>query len=60
MGKISYHNKEQNNINHVHDTTVECRYNAVKYYKILHKYLQELGQNINQVLDPQKTPHISP
>ena len=34
--------------------TVECRYNAVKYCKMLHKWLQELGKNINQMLDPQK------
>ena len=40
--------------------TVECRYNAVKYSKILHKLLQELGQNISQMLNPQKTPHSSP
>ena len=44
----------------IYHNTVECRYNAVKYYKILHKYLQELGQNINQVLEPQNTPHTSP
>ena len=40
--------------------TVECRYNAVQYCKILHEWLQELRQNINQMLDPQKTPHTSP
>ena len=40
--------------------TVECRYNAVQYCKILHKLLQELRQNINQMLDPQKTPHTPP
>ena len=37
--------------------TVECRYSAVQYYKILHKWLQELSKNINQMMDPQKTPH---
>ena len=40
--------------------TVECRYNMVQYSKILHKWLQELGQNITQMVDPQKTPHTSP
>ena len=35
--------------------TVECRYSAVKYCEILHKYLQKLRKNINQILDPQKT-----
>ena len=34
--------------------TVECRYNAVQYSEILHTQLQELRQNINQMLDPQK------
>ena len=40
--------------------TVGCRYNAVKYCKISHEKLQELKQNINQMPDPQKTPHTSP
>ena len=40
-------------------TTVECRYNAVQYITVLHS-LQRLMQNINQSLDPQNTPHISP
>ena len=40
--------------------TVECRYNAVQYRKILHKWLHEHRQNINQMLDPQKKPHTSP
>ena len=40
--------------------TVECRYNAVQYCKLLHNWLQELRQNIDQILDPQKTPHTSP
>ena len=40
--------------------TVECRYNAVWYCEILHEYLQEMHQNVNQTLDPQKTPHTSP
>ena len=35
--------------------TIECGYNRVQNDKILHYYLQELRQNINQVLDPQKT-----
>ena len=40
--------------------TIEDRYNAVQYCKVLHKQLQELRQNMNQMLDPQKTPHTSP
>ena len=38
----------------------ECRYKALQYCKILHRWLQELRQNINQVLDPQTTTHTSP
>ena len=38
--------------------TVQCRYNAVQYDKILHKLLEELKQNINQMLDTHETPHI--
>ena len=40
--------------------TVDCRYNAVQYSQMLYKWLQVLTQNINQMLDPQETPHISP
>ena len=40
--------------------TVECHYNMVQYCKILHKYLQELRQDIYQMLDSQNTPHTSP
>ena len=40
--------------------TLECRYSAVQYGKILHEWLQALMQNINQMPDPQKTPHKSP
>ena len=40
-------------------STVECRYNAVQYYKILNKWLEELRKNINQMLDPQKTPYLA-
>ena len=36
--------------------TVGCCYNMAQYCKILHKWFQELRQNINQMLDPQKTP----
>ena len=32
--------------------TVECRYIAVKYCKILHIWLYCLRQNINQIMDP--------
>ena len=38
--------------------TIMCK-NTVHYCKILHKYLQELRLDINQVLDPQQTPHTS-
>ena len=34
---------------------VECRYNVVQIKK-----LREVGRNINQMMDPQKTPHTSP
>ena len=34
--------------------TAECRYNAVQYNHILHKQLQELRQNMNQILNPHK------
>ena len=40
--------------------TVGCRYNAVQSSRILHEWLQTLKQNINQMLDLQKTPHASP
>ena len=40
--------------------TVKCRYNAVQYNMSWHKSLQELRQNTNQRLNPQKTPHTSP
>ena len=40
--------------------TVKCRYNKVQYGTILHKWMQHLRQNINQMLDSQKTPHTSP
>ena len=40
--------------------TVKCRYNAVELCKIFHQQLQKLMQNINQMLDPQKTHHTSP
>ena len=41
--------------------TVECRNNAVQYCKILHKYLQEVRQIINQMLNPQKnSPYLAP
>ena len=31
---------------------VECRYNTVLYDKVLHEWLQKLGQNINHMLTP--------
>ena len=40
--------------------TIECRYDAVQYCKILHKWLQEYRQNTNQMLGPHKnTPYLS-
>ena len=42
------------------ETAVECRYNAAQYCKVLHKWFQELTQNINQMLDTQKISHTSP
>ena len=40
--------------------TVQCLYNAVQYKKLLHISLQWRGQNINQILNLQKTHHTSP
>ena len=40
-----------------YSTTVKCRYNAVQYCEILHKWLPELRQNISQMLDLRKTSH---
>ena len=39
--------------------TVECCYNTVQYNMVLLSSLQEVRQNINQILHPQKTPHSS-
>ena len=41
-------------------STVECRYDAVQYNKILYTSLQWWEQNINEGLNLQKTHHISP
>ena len=41
-------------------STVECHYNTIQYCKIFRKYLKELRHNINQMLGPHKSPHISP
>ena len=40
--------------------TAECRYNTIQYYMILLTSFQELSQNVNYTLDPQKTHHTSP
>ena len=40
--------------------TVECCYDAVEFVMILHSAQRWQRQNINQTLDSQKTPHISP
>ena len=37
------------------ENTVQCRHNVIQYCKIFHKWLQKVKQNINQMLDPQKT-----
>ena len=42
-------------VKHIQPHTVECRYNAVQYNIVLHTSLQEVRQNINQKLNPQKT-----
>ena len=39
---------------------VECHYNVVEFNMVLHTSLQEVRQNINQRLNPQKTLHTSP
>ena len=42
-------------------SAVITRYNVVQYSKILHKWLQELRQNITQMVNPQKkdTPYLA-
>ena len=40
--------------------TVKCRYDVLQYNMVLHTSLQEVRQNINERLNPQKTPHTSP
>ena len=40
--------------------TVECRYNAVQCNMVLHTPLQQVRQNINEKLSPQKIHHMSP
>ena len=47
-------------IQHWSAHTVECRYNAVLYNTILHTSMRSLRHNVNDTLDPQNTPHISP
>ena len=37
-------------------TTIDCRYNVVRYNMVLLISLQEVAQNINQSLNPQKPP----
>ena len=44
----------------LHQYTVECRYNAVHHTIILHTSMQWLSLKVNETLNPQKTPHISP
>ena len=41
-------------------STVDCRYNTVYFIMMLHATLQRQQQNINQILNSQKTPHTSP
>ena len=40
--------------------TVKCRYNAVWFITILHTTLWWQWQKVNQILESQQTPHISP
>ena len=40
--------------------TVECHYNAVQYFMILHTTILWQEQNWNQISKSQKTPHTSP
>ena len=49
-----------NFFSYLSDNTVMWCYNTVQYCKIVYKWLPELRQNINEMLGPQKTPHISP
>ena len=39
--------------------TVKRSYNAVQFSTILHTALRQQWQNVNQILEPQNTPHIS-
>ena len=52
LGNYSYLHKDKNYEKNLQPSVV----NAVQYCEILYKYLQELGQNIYQMLDPQKHP----
>ena len=45
---------------YLHQYTVKCRYNSVQYNIILHTSMQWLSLKLNETLNPQKTPHISP
>ena len=40
--------------------TVERHYNVLQYNTILPTPMQWLSQNVNETLNPQKTPHSSP
>ena len=40
--------------------TVKYRYNAVQFITILHSALRKQWQKVNQILESQEAPHISP
>ena len=52
--------KEGHLTQHISTYIMECRYNTVEYNIGLFAELQCLIQNVNQTLNLQKTPHISP
>ena len=39
---------------------VKCQYNAIQFITILHRVLRWQWQKMNQILESQQTPHISP
>ena len=48
------------NLFYSHQNTVECHFNVINCITISHKTLPWHRQNINQTLNSQKTPHVSP
>ena len=71
LTKIGVWSYLRNNFNHLIHFSMEewwkfwlnavgCHYNVIQYGKILHKQLNKLRQNINQMVDPQKIPNTLP